>query len=195
MKRNPITIVTGVLLLLIFVTLLFTFQVRQTEVAVVTTFDNPTRYIDTPGLKFKMPRPIQKVYKFDKRIQNFEDQFQETLTFDNYPLLVMIYVGWTISDPRAFFHVFPAGTAASAEGALEGLIRSAETAVVGKHPFSHFISTDQKQLKFVEIENEMLAAIRETAQAKYGVEVKFLGIKKLGLPEHVTQKVFDRMTA
>src|SRR5688572_25642888 len=95
MKRNSLTVFIGILLILIFVLLLFTFQVRQTEVAVVTTFDNPSRYIDQPGLNFKWPPPIQRVYRFDKRIQNFEDKFEETLTKDNYNLLVMVYAGWT----------------------------------------------------------------------------------------------------
>lgn len=37
--------------------------------------------------------------------------------------------------------------------------------------------------------------IKDSALAKYGVNVQFVGIKKLGIPENVTQKVFDRMTA
>ena len=116
MKKNTLTLVVGVILLAIFFLLLFTVQVRQTEVVVVTTFDKPTRYIDQPGLYFKWPRPIQRVYEFDKRVQNFEDDFEETLTRDNYNLLAMVYVGWTIKDPRAFFNSFPAGTAEAAAG-------------------------------------------------------------------------------
>lgn len=195
MKRNSLTLIVGIILLLIFVLLLFTFQVRQTEVAVVTTFDNPTRFIEQPGLHWKWPLPIQKVYSFDKRIQNFEDKFQETPTSDGYNVTVMVYVGWTISDPKTFFNSFPAGKASAAEPALDGLIRSAKTAAVGRHPFADFVSTDPKRLKFEEIENEMLAAIKAAASSKYGINIQFLGIKKLGLPESVTQKVFDRMTA
>ena len=75
MKRNTITVIVGFLLLLIFVILLFTFQVRQTEVAVVTTFDKPTRFIEQAGLNWKWPRPIQKVYRFDRRIHSYEGRF------------------------------------------------------------------------------------------------------------------------
>ena len=46
MKRNSLTVLVGALLLIIFVLLLFTFQVRQTEIALVTTFDKPSRYIE-----------------------------------------------------------------------------------------------------------------------------------------------------
>ena len=74
MKRNALTLVVGLILLVIFFLLLFTFQVRQTEVVVVTTFAKPSADpITKPGLYFKWPMPIQKVYRFDKRIHNFED--------------------------------------------------------------------------------------------------------------------------
>ena len=195
MRRNSLTLLVGALLLVIFLLLLFTFQVRQTEVAVVTTFDRPTGFIDQPGLKFKWPRPIQRVYIFDKRIQNFEDRFEQALTSDNYSVLVNVYSGWTIVEPQRFFSSFPAGTAAAAEPALAGLIESAKNAAIGRHPFTDFVSTDPKQLKFVEIENEMLNAVKQDALSKYGIGIQFLRIKRLGLPESVTQKVFDRMTA
>ena len=49
MKRNPFTLVVGLLLILIFGSWLCIFQVRQSEVAVVTTFGKPTRPITEPG--------------------------------------------------------------------------------------------------------------------------------------------------
>ena len=104
MKRNLLTIVIGAVLVVIFALLLFVFQVRQSEVAVVTTFGKPTAQpITEPGAYFKWPWPIQKVYKFDQRIQNFEDKFSENLTADNNNLLTSVYVGWRISDAADVF--------------------------------------------------------------------------------------------
>lgn len=195
MQRNTLTIVTGTVLLLIFSLLLFVFQVRKSEVAVVTTFGKPTeRKYTEPGAYFRLPWPIQKVHKLDQRIQNFEDRFEESLTPDGYNLLVNVYVGWKISDPNNFFPKFAGGSVQEAERALEAIVRSAKNEIVGQHPFSHFISTDPKELKFAEIEGEMLQKVQQQVQANnYGMEIKFLGIKKLGLPESVTQTVFDRM--
>jgi membrane protease subunit HflC len=197
MKRNVLTLLIGALLLLIFGLLLFTFQVRQTEIALVTTFDKPTLPIEEPGFKFKWPPPIQKVYKFDKRIQSFEqqDKIEETSTRDKFNLVVQVYVGWTISKPDLFFSRFPAGTVASAQPTLEQLVRTHKIYVIGQHPFTDFVSTDKNQLKFTQIEQEMLKSIQPEALNNYGIDVRFLGIKKLALPESVTQKVFDRMTA
>ncbi len=195
MKRNAATLTIGAVLLIIFATLLFTFQVRQTEVAVVTTFDKPTSFHDKPGLKFKWPRPIQKYYLFDKRIQSFEDTFETALTEDGYNLLISVYAGWTISNPTNFFSRFPSGKVSDAQPRLEDLIRNLKLGVVGRHSFSHFVSTDEKQLKFAEIEKEILEAVQKAAQDIYGITIHFLGIKKLGLPESVTAKVFERMSA
>ncbi len=193
MKRNP-TALIGALLLLIFVLLLFVFQVRRSEVAVVTTFGEATR-TNGPGAHLKWPWPIQQVHTFDQRIHNLESKFEQVMTADQYNLLLMAYVGWTISEPKQFFRNF-GDSVSKAEEALEGMLRNTYSGVVGRHPFSNLISTDTNELKFTEIEKEMLTKIQADLLANtnnYGIQVEFLGIKKLGLPESVTEAVFERM--
>jgi membrane protease subunit HflC len=196
MNKKIITVAIAAVLLVIFVLLLFTFQVRQSEVVVVSTFLKPTDTITNAGLYVKWPWPVQSVNRFDQRVQTFEDKFSENLTADNTMLLVNVFVGWRISDAKAFFPKFPGGSAAAAQRQLENMIRSAKAAVVGKHNLSDFVNSDPSQLKFGEIEKEMQTAVEaELAKNNYGVSIEFLGIKKLGLPENVTQTVFDRMKA
>jgi len=193
MKRNALNITVGIVLFLIFVLLLFVFQVRTTQVAVVTTFGKATRPVTNAGAYFRWPWPIQEVHKFDERIHNFESKFEQVLTPDGYSLLIMVYAGWNISRPDVFFPRF-GDSIQQAEENLEQVVRNAYSGVVGKHPFSHFISTDEKELKFVEIEQEILKRIQDDTKASgFGIDIKFLGIKKLGLPEGVTQLVFERM--
>ncbi len=193
MKRNYLSVAVGVILLLIFAALLVSYQVRQTEVAVVTTFGEASSQAIKAGLHFKLPWPIQKVVKFDSRVQNFEEKFEETPTRDGKNLLIMVYAGWKIVDPGAFLKSFPSGGAAAAESTLESWVRSSKNAVVGQHPFSDFVSTDPEKLKFTQIESEILAKVKVEALGKAGIEVAFLGIKRLGLPESASQRVFDRM--
>jgi membrane protease subunit HflC len=196
MKRNALTLVVGVILLLIFVLLLFTFQVRQTEVVVLTTFDKPSSApIEKPGLYFKWPVPIQRVYRFDKRIHNFEDEYEQMLTRDGNNLLASVFVGWTITRPLEFFNNFPLGRPEAAEPALKSLVRSTKQAVIGQHQFSDFVSSDPKQVKFEEVEKQIFDSIAQSAESKYGVKIELVGIKRLGIPESVTAKVFERMTA
>jgi membrane protease subunit HflC len=197
MKRNSLTLLIGALLVLVFGALLFCFQVRQTEIALVTTFGKPTRSINTdpdkpePGLYFKWPWPIQKVQSFDKRIQNLESKFEETFTADKINVIVTIYTGWAISDPALFRERF-GDSKDRAAAALESVVRQANNAVVGQHAFANFISTDEKEMKLGDIEGEILAKVQPAAKA-YGMDVRFLGVKRLGLPESITQKIFERM--
>ena len=198
MKRNALTIAVFFLLVIIFGLLLFVFQVRQSEVAVVTTFGRPTWPITNAGPHLRLPWPIQTVHRFDQRVQNFEDKPSEGLTKDSFNLITSVYVGWKITAPSDFFPKF-AGSAdpiREAEVGLERLLGNAKTAIVGKHPLSDFVSATDNGTNFLAIENEILTAIQTQVRAlNYGLDIEFLGIKKLQLPESVTQSVFDRMTS
>jgi modulator of FtsH protease HflC len=198
MKRNTLTLIVGIFLLFIVGLLLFVFQVRKSEVVVVTTFGKPTREYTQPGAYFRWPWGIQMVHRFDQRIQNFEDKVTEGLTSDSFNLLTSVYVGWRITQPTNFFPKF-AGTSkpiAEAERVLERLLSNAKSAVVGKHPLSDFVSASDNNKSFIDIENEILASVQSQVRANnYGLDIEFLGIKKLQLPESVTQSVFERMTS
>jgi membrane protease subunit HflC len=198
MNRKPLTLVIGAVLIIIFVLLLFVFQVRKSEVAVVTTFGRATRPITEPGAYFKWPWPIQMVHRFDQRVQNFEDKLTEGLTRDGFNLLTSVYVGWKITEPTNFFPKF-AGSAepiAEAERSLERLSGNAKRAVVGRHDLADLVSATDDGKNFLVIETEILKAIQsQLAANNYGLEVTFLGIKKLGLPDSVTQSVFEQMTS
>jgi membrane protease subunit HflC len=196
MKRNVLTVVIGAVLIIIFALLLFVFQVRKSEVAVVTTFGKPVRDLTQAGAYFKWPWPIQKVYKFDQRVQNFEDKFSENLTADNNNLLTSVYVGWKISDAQLFFPKFAGGSVPAAQRMLESMLRSAKSAVVGKHTLSEFVNADPKELHFNAIENEIEQSVQAQLQTNNcGITLEFLGFKKIGLPESITQAVFARMTS
>lgn len=196
MKRNALTLVVGVILLLIFFLLLFTFQVRQTEVVVLTTFAKPSSApIENPGLYFKWPAPIQRVYRFDKRVHSFEDAYEQMLTRDGHSILASVYIGWTIRKPLEFFNSFPAGKPEAARPQIESLVRSTKQAVIGQHAFNDFITSSSTNVSFSRIEEQILSSVRQAALDKYGVSIEFVGFKQLGVPESVTAKVFDRMNA
>lgn len=197
MKKNLLTIIISAVLAVIFVLLLFVFQVRQSEVAVVTLFGKPTAHpYDQPGAYFKFPWPIHNVYKLDQRIQNFEDAFTESLTADSINLMTEVYVGWRITDARTFFPKFKGGSIIEAERKLEDIVTQAKTAVVGKHQLGDFVNANEKDLKFEVIETEIRTIVQaQLATNNWGIGIEYLGIKKLGLPESVTQAVFDRMAS
>ena len=195
MKKNLITLLIAAVLVVIFALLLFTFQVRQSEVVVLTTFEKPgDKNIDQPNLYFKWPWPIQKVYRFDERVQNFEDKYSENYLADGSIVVSSVYVGWRISDAKEFFQKFTDGSVLAAQSQLENMLRSSKSAVIGNHSLSDFVNADPSKLKLEQIETEIKNTLEnELVAQNYGMSIEFLGIKKLGLPESATQTVFDRM--
>jgi membrane protease subunit HflC len=196
MKRSPLTIVVAAILIVIFGLLLFVYQVRKSEVAVVTLFGKMHTVKTDPGPGLRWPWPIENVYKLDQRVQILEGKFEQVKLPDQNILMLSVYAGYRIEDPKAFFPIFDKGSISEAEKALEAFVRSAKNEVAGQHPFSDFVSTDEKQMKFTQIEDEILQKVQKQVHDKgYGIELKFIQIKKIGLPDSVTQNVFDRMTS
>lgn len=194
MKRNPITLVTATILAILFLFMLFTYQVRQTEIAVVTTFGKYSRTIDEPGFRFRLPWPIERVYEFDNRLQTFESKYNQTITKDQINILAQVYLGWRIADARTFLERFN-GDVVEAERAIEPVMRNATSEVLGRHAFGELVTTNLAVLRFDQIEEEILSRIQAQTHVPYGLSVELLGIKRLGLPESITITVFERMRA
>ncbi len=192
-KRNYWMPALGLLLLALFALTQVMAILPEGETAVLTTFEQPQRVLDRPGLYFRWPWPVQRLYRFDARVRVLEGTFEQTLTRDGKNIVVMLFAGWRVRDPLRFLE--RVGGTAQAEQNLNGLISNYKNAVLGRRPFAALVNTDPAALKFDEIEGEILAAVQPEARARYGVEVEFLGIRKLALPEAITEKVFERMRA
>ena len=192
--KNIWIFIIVILVIVISVLMLFSFQVRETEVVLVTTFGKATRTETEPGLKFfKWPRPINVVHRFDSRYQLYESQQEETNTKGGEPIIVTSYVVWKVGDPLKFLNAVQDKT--GAENNIKGLLRNTQNSVIGRHYFSEFINSDPDKIKFTKIEEEMRQAIAEHALNEYGIDIKLVGIKQLGVDKEVTKDVFKRMEA
>lgn len=193
MKKNVTLIVFGVVIAALFVLLQMVFIVRQGEVAVVTMLGKPVKAVTDAGLYSRWPWPIQRVYSFDNRTRTLEGSFEETQTADGKNVLVSVYAGWRIAEPVKFLE--RVGTAERAEQNLDGLIRTYKNASVGQLKFGQLVNTEAAQLKYDDLEKQLLAAVQGPAKERYGIELGFVGVRRVGLPESVTASVFDRMRA
>ncbi len=194
MKNLAITIFI-VLIITILGLYLVSFQVRETESALVTTFGKATSEdeIKEPGWYFKWPAPIQRVYKFDSRMRVFEADFGETTTREAVPIIVNTFIVWKIAEPLEFFNAV--GTVSEAESKLLSQISDTQNKVIGRHSFGEFVNSDPAKIQFKQIEEEMLADLKQTVRDDYGIEIKTIGIKQLNVSEDVSKDVFDRMRA
>lgn len=192
MKNLAITIFI-VLIIAVLGLYLVSFQVRQTESALVTTFGKPTRQLTEPGWYFKWPTPVERVYKFDSRMRVFEADIGETTTKGAVPIIVNTYVVWKIAEPLEFFNAV--GTIREAESKLLSQISDTQNKIIGRHSFSEFVNSDPTKIKFEDIQNEMLADISSVVRDNYGIEIKTFGIRQLKISEDVSKDVFERMRA
>ncbi len=193
MTRKIWLFIGGIAVAALLIMLQLVFIVREGEAVVVTTFGKPERGLTESGLYNRWPWPIQRLYRFDQRIQSFEGPFEQVLTRDGKNILISLYAGWRIIDPIPFLE--RVGSPEQAQRNLEGLLRNYTSATLGRHAFSHLINVEREAIRFDEIEAEIISAMQTEAHDRYGVEILFIGINRIGLPEAITERVFDRMRA
>lgn len=185
----------------IFMVALMTFQVKETEYAVIKTFGkartNANGEIITysPGLHFKWPF-IDQIWRHDKRLQCYEltkGHLEQLTTKDQYQVVVSTYVLWRVGDPGTFLKRLK--STEEVEEKLDAAVRDSRNSIIPMHNFSELVSTETSESKMVEIEKAMLKDIRKKTMEDFGIEVTKVGIRQIGFPEMVTTKVFDRMRA
>lgn len=191
----------AVLVVVIFMVALMTFQVKETEYAVIKTFgkakvdanDKIVQY--DPGLHFKWPF-VDQVWRHDKRLQCYEltvGQEEQIITKDEFQIVVSTYVLWRIGDPGLFLRRL--NSTEEAETTLDAVVRNSRNSILPQHNFSELVNTSAKDSKMEQIEAAMLASVQKKALEEFGIEVTRIGFRKLSFPEMVTTKVFDRMRA
>ncbi len=185
-----------------FLVFMMTFTVRFTETAVVTTFGRADEQsvVESPGLKFKWPSPVQSVTVYDKRARLLETREETQQTADQRQLVIGAFLTWRVQDPLAFYQAHreegssPTEHYRKAERNIESLFRSA-LAEVSRYRLDELFTTAQTPSKLPELEAAMLARMtggRNEAQG-YGVEVEYVGIKSIELPASATSQVMEQM--
>lgn len=177
-------VIAGVLLLRMCV-----FTVQSHELAVVLTFGKPTGEDAAEGAHLKAPWPIQQVVRCDRRLRVLEGPLEELATADKLPILIGSFALWRVRSARTYLEqVDPADI----EHRLQGILRSHQAAAIGRTRFGQLVSTDRAELRYEDVERQ----IRDGLQAEVaplGIEIELVGIRRLGLPERVTEAVFERM--
>lgn len=194
--KNAAVIIFGILLIFILGLCFISFQVREIESAIVMRFGNPSKEITEPGLYFKLPTPVDKVYKFDSRMRVLEAQMGETTTKGAIPIIVNTYVVWRISEPLEFYNSNSRGSITEAEDKLRSQISDTQNRIIGRHSFGEFVNSNPEKINIKDIEEQIKNELqRAVAEAGYGVKIETLGIKQLKVSEDVSKSVFERMRA
>ncbi len=187
------TILLGVAVTIVLLLAIVTYQVPQTESAVVTTLGRIEPVSPAPGLHFKWPYPFQKVHYFDARTRCFDGnagKLEETSTADGQNILIGTYVNYRIADAQLFFKRLE--RIGEAEKQLNSWMRDARNAVIGRYAFNQLINTAPEKMKLAEIVAEIKARLTKTA-APFGLEIESVGINAINVPPAIGEEVFKRM--
>ena len=191
--RNRFTLLVGIIVAGILLAYMFAFQVRYDEVAVRTTFKEagPDSKISEPGLYARWPWPFQQVYTYDRQIHVLEDELEQLQTADGHNVIVRTYTAWRIREPLSFFRSLK--TVKVAERQLLPIIRDTRE-VISEYDFDELINTEASRMRLEKAEKQALTHLRRQLKGHdYGIEVVSHGIRRVLLPQDVTEKVFQQM--
>jgi modulator of FtsH protease HflC len=167
--------------------------VDETEHAVITQFGRPIEVHSQAGLYAKLPAPIQRVTRLEKRIVLSEQQPTELLTADKKNVVLSTYVSWRIADPLAFLTSLR--TREAAEARLAALVQSELGSTLGNLAFSSVVPAPTDGGGLEQVEDHVQKACHDAALRDFGIEVTSFGVTRLGYPAQNLQSVFARMRA
>ena len=198
MNRSLPSLITGVLLALLLVLYMVTFQVRSTEVAVVRTFGqarapqegDPGSVRTEAGLYWKWPWPVQQVSIYDNRIQ-MTGLVGEEVSIGDKTVVLTTATGWRIGNPYKFS--ISCGSMEEAQSRLITLVRAAQKSVLNRYRFDQLVSMNREELRYDETVAEILKEVSGRAAETLGIEAKSVHIEGLALPQRITESVFAAM--
>jgi membrane protease subunit HflC len=163
------------------------FTVSQTEQALVLRLGEPVAgrgLITQPGLHFKFPL-IENVVTFDNRILDVESPNLEVLAADNQRLEVDSFIRYRIVDALRFYQTV--NSVLGANNQLGSVLNSAVRRVLSEANQQQIVR-DERAALMVKIKEQ---ADREAR--KFGVQVVDARIRRVDLPQQISEKVFGRM--
>ena len=180
--------ILAVLVALVLVASSVMFTVDQRQNAIVFQFGEVKEVITAPGLKFKWPM-IQNVRLFDMRILAYDDaEPLRFLTQGNKPVLVDSFIRWRIVDVRQYF-VSVQGNESEAARRLRQTISGALRDEFGARTVHEVVSGER---------DSVMGRVREKADQdlrRIGVEVVDVRLRRVDLPQEVSESVYRRMEA
>jgi membrane protease subunit HflC len=164
------------------------FTVDQRQRAIVFQLGEIKELIDEPGLHFKWPL-IQNVRYFDKRILTLDTPDTERfITSEKKNVLVDSFVKWRIQDMRQYY-ISVQGDEQRAQTRLSQTVNSALREEFGKRTVHDVVSGER---------DDIMRIVRDKVEddvAKIGVQIVDVRLKRIELPQEVSEAVYRRMDA
>lgn len=185
--RNVGAVLIGVIVLLVVLSL-SAFGVDQREYAIVFRLGQIIAVEEAPGLHFKVPL-LDNVRYFDRRIVTLDwvepDRF---ITSEKKNVLVDSFVKWRIIDP-AKYYVTVRGDERQAEARLSQVVNDGLRAEFGKRTIHDVIAGERAKIM------DILRDKADHEARQMGIQVLDVRLKRVDLPQEVSDSVYQRMEA
>jgi len=201
-----------VLLLIGFIGAAAAYTVDETEQVVITRFGKPIRSVQDSGLHFKLPI-FDTAVSFEKRLLPWDGDPENMPTQDKKRIYADTFALWRIVDPMLYYQ--SVRTLQGGQKKLDDLVDPAVRDIVTRHNLIEVVRSTDKPLVFSDeaisaenearrmrvmtgrdgLEAEILAAVRSRGLSEFGMEVAYVGFKRVNYVGSVREKVYDRMKA
>ena len=164
------------------------FTVDQRQNALVFQLGEVVSVKTKPGLYFKLPL-VQNVRYFDTRILTLDSSDPERfITSEKKNVLVDSFIKWRVIDARQFY-VSVGGDETRAQIRLNQTVNDGLRAEFGKRTINEVVSGRREEIMSI------IRAKADSDARKIGVQVVDVRIKRVDLPETVSENVYRRMEA
>ncbi len=161
------------------------FKVEQWESAMVFKFREIQSSDYKPGLHVKIPI-VNEIQKFEKRLLNLDEEPQHFFTIKKKEVNVDYYVKWRISDVEVFYRATQ-GNVGSANVLLAQKINSALRDEFGTRTIEEVVAGERSDIMKIVTDKTV------DLPAELGIDVVDVRVKRIDLPETVSDAVYARM--
>jgi modulator of FtsH protease HflC len=161
------------------------FQVKETELAIKFRLREIAASDFEPGLHFMIPW-IESVQKFDRRVQTRNFPAEPFLTSEGKILNVDFYVKWRVTDVGQYY-LATNGDEEAAAGRLAEIVKDGLKGVIAKRTIQQVVAAERSE--FI---GDILK-IAGTPVSELGLTLVDVRVKRIDLPEEVSESVYNRM--
>lgn len=181
-RALSVVILVGAVLILVSKSV---FTVKETELAVKFRFGEIVRSDYKPGLHLLVPF-INNVRKFEKRIITQNHPPETFLTSEGKILNVDFYVKWRITDVEAYYRA-TSGLEENAALRLSNNVKDSIKSVIARLTIQQIVAAERAA-----VTGDLLGDAGRDAQ-QLGVELVDVRVRRIDLPDEVTDSVYRRM--
>tara|TARA_R110002073_G_scaffold328396_2_gene509615 strand:+ start:2643 stop:3521 length:879 start_codon:yes stop_codon:yes gene_type:complete len=182
------SVLAGIVIVLFFLVSSTIYIVDERQQAILFQLGEVVGVKTSPGLYFKIP-VAQNVLYFEKRILTMDaEEPQRFITSEKKNVLVDLFVKWRIIDVKQYY-ISVRGDESLAQTRLAQTINASLRDEFGNRTVHDVVSGERDQIM------EIMRQKADADARSIGVEVVDVRLKRVDLPQEVSESVYRRMEA